>query len=72
MIDGEIKSTENFSFSLLVKHLSTDFLFSILAPHDALFIVGALDEALLLRGLRYHPIDLEMSVARGHKGIGEW
>lgn len=41
------------------------------APHDALFIVGALDEAILLRGLRYHPIDIEMSVARGHKGIGE-
>ena len=43
-----------------------------LAPHDALFIVGALDEALLLRGLRYHPVDLEMSVIRCHKGIGEW
>lgn len=41
------------------------------APHDALFIVGALDEALLLRGLRYHPIDIEMSVTRTHKGIGE-
>ena len=39
--------------------------------HDALFIVGALDQALLLRGLRYHPIDLEMSVVRGHKSICE-
>jgi len=36
-----------------------------------LFIVGALDQALLLRGLRYHPIDLEMSVTRGHKSICE-
>lgn len=41
------------------------------APHDALFVVGALDEALLLRGLRYHPIDIEMSLIRGHRSIGE-
>ena len=46
--------------------------FVFLAPHDALFIVGSLDEALLLRGLRYHPTDIEMSVIRCHKGIGEW
>ena len=43
-----------------------------LAPHDALFVVGSLDEALLLRGLRYHPVDLENSVIRCHKGISEW
>lgn len=41
------------------------------APHDALFIVGALDEALLLRGLRYHPTDIENSIIRCHKGIGD-
>eukprot|EP00112_Aurelia_sp_Birch-Aquarium-sp1_P009300 Seg2051.8 transcript_id=Seg2051.8/GoldUCD/mRNA.D3Y31 product="Disco-interacting protein 2 C" protein_id=Seg2051.8/GoldUCD/D3Y31 len=41
------------------------------APHDALFIVGSLDEALLIKGLRYHPIDIEASVIRCHKGICE-
>ncbi|XP_065052203.1 disco-interacting protein 2-like isoform X2 [Rhopilema esculentum] len=41
------------------------------APHDALFIVGSLDEALLIKGLRYHPIDIEASVTRCHKGISE-
>eukprot|EP00794_Sanderia_malayensis_P017721 gene17721-19492_t len=41
------------------------------APHDALFIVGSLDEALLIKGLRYHPIDIETSVIRCHKGISE-
>ena len=25
--------------------------------HDAVFVVGALDETLILRGMRYHPID---------------
>ncbi|RVE73182.1 hypothetical protein OJAV_G00048420 [Oryzias javanicus] len=31
--------------------------------HDALFVVGSLDETLELRGLRYHPIDIETSDA---------
>uniref|UniRef100_A0A8B9L7S5 Disco-interacting protein 2 homolog Bb n=1 Tax=Astyanax mexicanus TaxID=7994 RepID=A0A8B9L7S5_ASTMX len=39
--------------------------------HDALFVVGSLDETLELRGLRYHPIDIETSVCRAHRGIGE-
>ena len=52
--------------------MKCDVFFVFLAPHDALFIVGSLDEALLLRGLRYHPTDIEMSVIRCHKGIGEW
>ncbi|XP_048477113.1 disco-interacting protein 2 homolog B-A-like [Rhincodon typus] len=39
--------------------------------HDALYIVGALDETLELRGLRYHPIDIETSVSRSHRGIGD-
>ncbi|XP_060678328.1 disco-interacting protein 2 homolog B-like, partial [Hemiscyllium ocellatum] len=39
--------------------------------HDALYVVGALDETLELRGLRYHPIDIETSVSRSHRGIGE-
>uniref|UniRef100_A0A8C4PYZ0 DMAP1-binding domain-containing protein n=1 Tax=Eptatretus burgeri TaxID=7764 RepID=A0A8C4PYZ0_EPTBU len=40
-------------------------------PHDALYIVGSLDETLELRGLRYHPIDIETSVQRSHKSIAE-
>nr|XP_021329789.1 disco-interacting protein 2 homolog B-A isoform X3 [Danio rerio] len=39
--------------------------------HDALFVVGYLDETLELRGLRYHPIDIETSVSRAHRSIGE-
>ncbi|XP_072307614.1 disco-interacting protein 2 homolog B-A isoform X1 [Eucyclogobius newberryi] len=39
--------------------------------HDALFVVGALDETLELRGLRYHPIDIEISVSRAHRSIAE-
>ncbi|XP_043939409.1 disco-interacting protein 2 homolog B isoform X2 [Protopterus annectens] len=39
--------------------------------HDALFVVGALDETLELRGLRYHPIDIETSVFRTHRSIAE-
>uniref|UniRef100_A0A8B9ZZP1 Disco interacting protein 2 homolog B n=1 Tax=Anas zonorhyncha TaxID=75864 RepID=A0A8B9ZZP1_9AVES len=37
--------------------------------HDALYVVGALDETLELRGLRYHPIDIETSVSRTHRSI---
>ena len=40
--------------------------------HDAVFVVGALDETLILRGMRYHPIDIENSVMRAHKKIAEW
>ncbi|XP_076171146.1 disco-interacting protein 2 isoform X4 [Ptiloglossa arizonensis] len=39
--------------------------------HDAVFVVGALDEAIMLRGMRYHPIDIENSVMRCHKKIAE-
>ncbi|KAL0985695.1 hypothetical protein UPYG_G00160630 [Umbra pygmaea] len=39
--------------------------------HDALYVVGSLDETLELRGLRYHPIDIETSVIRCHKSIAE-
>uniref|UniRef100_A0A4W4F114 DMAP1-binding domain-containing protein n=1 Tax=Electrophorus electricus TaxID=8005 RepID=A0A4W4F114_ELEEL len=39
--------------------------------HDALFVVGLLDETLELRGLRYHPIDIETSVSRAHRSIAE-
>lgn len=40
--------------------------------HDAIFVVGSLDETIMLRGLRYHPIDIENSVMRSHKKISEW
>lgn len=39
--------------------------------HDAVFVVGALDETLMLRGMRYHPVDIEASVIRAHKKIIE-
>ncbi|XP_031748312.1 disco-interacting protein 2 homolog A isoform X4 [Xenopus tropicalis] len=39
--------------------------------HDALYVVGSLDETLELRGMRYHPIDIETSVIRAHKNIAE-
>lgn len=49
-----------------------NFQFSALERHDALYVVGALDETLELRGLRYHPIDIETSVSRTHRSIAEW
>ncbi|XP_064167595.1 disco-interacting protein 2 homolog A-like isoform X4 [Anguilla rostrata] len=39
--------------------------------HDALYVVGSLDETLELRGMRYHPMDIETSVIRSHKSIAE-
>lgn len=39
--------------------------------HDAIFVVGSLDETIMLRGLRYHPIDIENSVMRSHKKVSE-
>ncbi|GAV07859.1 hypothetical protein RvY_17644-2 [Ramazzottius varieornatus] len=39
--------------------------------HDAVFVVGALDETLLLRGMRFHPIDIETSVLKSDKRICE-
>lgn len=40
--------------------------------HDAMFVVGALDETVMLRGMRYHPMDIENSVLRAHRKICEW
>lgn len=40
--------------------------------HDALYVVGSLDETLELRGMRYHPIDIEASVIRAHRSVAEW
>ena len=39
--------------------------------HDALFVVGSLDEAIFLRGQCFHPIDLEATVLRCHRRIVE-
>jgi len=44
----------------------------IAGRHDALFVVGSLDETVMLRGMRYHPIDIETSVLRCHRKICEW
>ena len=40
--------------------------------HDAIFVVGSLEETIVLRGMRYHPIDIENSVVRCHRKICEW
>lgn len=39
--------------------------------HDAVYVVGAVDEVITLRGMNYHPIDIENSVLRCHKKIAE-
>nr|CAH8824646.1 unnamed protein product [Trichobilharzia regenti] len=39
--------------------------------HDAIFVVGSLEETILLRGMRFHPIDIENTVMRSHKKICE-
>jgi len=49
------------------QHITTD----PAEMHDSVFVVGALDETITLRGMRYHPIDIENSVLRCHKKIAE-
>ncbi|VDM62926.1 unnamed protein product [Angiostrongylus costaricensis] len=39
--------------------------------HDAVFVVGALEETLMLRGMRYHPVDIEATISRCHKYLGD-
>lgn len=60
---------------LLVKSITINnqilLFFCAADRHDALFVVGSLDETLELRGLRYHPIDIETSVSRAHRSIAE-
>lgn len=56
---------------LIVFHYKGLSLFTVTDRHDALFVVGSLDETLELRGLRYHPIDIETSVSRAHRSIAE-
>lgn len=38
---------------------------------DSVFIVGSLDETIMLRGLRYYPIDIEASIMRCNKRVAE-
>lgn len=63
----------HFKTSPVAHFLMLLFLILYLPPdrHDALFVVGSLDETLELRGLRYHPIDIETSVSRAHRSIAE-
>ena len=39
--------------------------------YDSLFVVGSLDEALMVHGYRYHATDIEMTIQRSHKNISE-
>jgi hypothetical protein len=55
-------------FSTQQKYIYSLFL----ENHDAVYIVGSLEETLLIRGMRYHPIDIENTVMRTHKRICEW
>lgn len=52
--------------------MSLPDVFILSGRHDAIFVVGALDETVMLRGMRYHPIDIETSVVRCHRKICEW
>jgi len=59
----------------IYKSLNTTkiYIYSLfLENHDAVYIVGSLEETLLIRGMRYHPIDIENTVMRTHKRICEW
>ena len=58
-------------FSVKLSHYF-DYIFFFSDYHDAVFVVGSLDETLILRGMRYHPIDVENSVMKSHKKIAEW
>ncbi|EDO28946.1 predicted protein, partial [Nematostella vectensis] len=49
----------------------TDFTQTDGAMHDAMFVVGSLEETMMLRGMRYHPVDIENTVIRCHKHICE-
>ena len=69
----EVKKQRFFFFNFSVK--LSEYIwkyFSFLDYHDAVFVVGSLDETLILRGMRYHPIDVENSVMKSHKKIAEW
>lgn len=68
-----VKSFDNSYINLKAQHGGLKGnLFVSTERHDALYVVGALEEAMELRGMRYHPIDIETSVIRTHKSITEW
>ena len=65
------------SFTSLSKYRSSQpkiltFVVVVSDRHDALFVVGSLDETLMMRGMRYHPTDIENTVLRCHKNVCEW
>nr|CDS27664.2 disco interacting protein 2 [Hymenolepis microstoma] len=41
------------------------------ALHDAVFVVGSLAESMMLRGMRFYPMDIENTVLRSHRNINE-
>lgn len=41
------------------------------ANSDCVYVVGSLDETIMLRGLRYHPIDIENSIMRCSRKAAE-
>ncbi|KAH9283284.1 Disco-interacting protein 2 -like protein C [Echinococcus granulosus] len=41
------------------------------ALHDAVFVVGSLTESMMLRGMRFYPMDVENTVLRSHRKINE-
>uniref|UniRef100_A0A8C5JMB3 Disco interacting protein 2 homolog B n=1 Tax=Junco hyemalis TaxID=40217 RepID=A0A8C5JMB3_JUNHY len=71
--DNETLQADHFNTRLSFGDMDTGHLGSARTRerHDALYVVGALDETLELRGLRYHPIDIETSVSRTHRSIAE-
>ena len=65
-------SEEIIHVDIGVKGLNNRLLcFGLTARHDALFVVGPLEETMLLRGMRYHPVDIENTVTRCHRSICE-
>lgn len=72
---GSCSFRRRFNLSKWLERLFGDahtYLVPCTERHDALYVVGALDEAMELRGMRYHPIDIETSVIRAHKSVTEW
>ena len=56
---------------VILAHVNVVCRFFLTARHDALFVVGPLDETMILRGMRYHPVDIENTVTRCHRAICE-
>ena len=56
-----IHTIQDIDASFLGDFISSYF---IVGRHDSLFVVGSLDQTVMLRGMRYHTIDIETSVLR--------